>query len=404
MIVQGFSYLNGKNVLLLQGPVGPFFRRLAHDLKRAGARVHKVNFNGGDWFFSPCGASNFRGHKDAWPAYFEGLLGSRKIDTVMLFGDCRELHQIAHSIALQQGVDICVFEEGYIRPDYITFERHGVNNHSLIPRDAAFYLAHPAAHEIRPLYVGNTYWYAVRCAALYYFAAGILQPWFKHYEHHRPLNWAEFGPWLRSMGRKQYYRYSERALTQQFCGESVPSFFLVPLQVYNDAQVHVHSDFDSVTQFIIEVTASFAAAAPPDTLLVIKHHPMDRGYHDYSQLIAARIAQLGLQNRCFYIHDQHLPTLLQRARGVVVINSTVGLSALHHGTPLKVCGNAIYDMPGLTFQGDLDDFWQAAERAQPDTLLLNNFLHYLVAHTQLNGSFYKKLAKVGTATGLRWMV
>lgn len=43
----------------------------------------------------------------------------------------------------------------------------------------------------------------------------------------------------------------------------------------------------------------------------------------------------------FYIHDQHLPALLEHARGAMMINSTVGLSAIHHNTPLKVCGTAI---------------------------------------------------------------
>ena len=38
----------GKRVLLLQGPVGPFFSNLAHDLRHAGAEVLKVNFNAGD--------------------------------------------------------------------------------------------------------------------------------------------------------------------------------------------------------------------------------------------------------------------------------------------------------------------------------------------------------------------
>ena len=36
----------GRNILMLQGPVGPFFARLAKDLQWAGAKVHKVNFNG----------------------------------------------------------------------------------------------------------------------------------------------------------------------------------------------------------------------------------------------------------------------------------------------------------------------------------------------------------------------
>lgn len=38
-----------KRVLLLQGPVGPFFWNLAKDLRSVGATVFKFNFNAGDW-------------------------------------------------------------------------------------------------------------------------------------------------------------------------------------------------------------------------------------------------------------------------------------------------------------------------------------------------------------------
>jgi capsular polysaccharide export protein len=147
---------------------------------------------------------------------------------------------------------------------------------------------------------------------------------------------------------------------------------------------------------------SFATHAPPKTVLIIKHHPLDRGYHDYSKFIQKLAAQLGLQQRCCYIHDQHLPTLIQFARGVVVINSTVGLSALHHDTPTKLCGKANYNIVGLTFQGTLDDFWSNAQTAKPDKRLLANFQNYLIRTTQLNGSFYKRLPKATTATGWHW--
>jgi capsular polysaccharide export protein len=109
-----------------------------------------------------------------------------------------------------------------------------------------------------------------------------------------------------------------------------------------------------------------------------------------------------MQRRCIYIHDQNLPQLLQFARGVVVINSTVGLSALHHGIPLKVCGHANYDMPGLTYMGSLDDFWIKAQQNKPDSHLLQCFHKYLVNYTQLNGSFYRCLHPEMSATGFSW--
>lgn len=402
MIERGISEFRGERVLLLQGPVGPFFRRLADDLTLAGAQVFKVNFNGGDWLFYSDGAFNYRGRMEDWPAYFEALLDQLNVDVVMLFGDCRPIHKPAHRIAHRRGLEIGVFEEGYLRPDYVTLEQFGVNYHSLIPRQPGFYLNMPVPAIDRPIPLGNTYWYAVLWAVLYYFAAGLLKPLFSHYVHHRPLTWMEFFPWARSVWRKGYYSFKERNTLPRLTGKWKGRYFLAPLQVYNDAQIHTHSGFKSIGNFIDEVMASFAKHAPQDTVLVIKHHPMDRGYHDYTAFIGKRVDEFGLHGRCFYIHDQHLPTLMTNSRGVVVINSTVGLSALHHGTPLKVCGNAIYDMPGLTFQGSLDDFWQNSQLSKPDSALLQRFNGYLVQRTQLNGSFYKRLPIIASVAGLRW--
>src|SRR5205085_11035571 len=114
------------------------------------------------------------------------------------------------------------------------------------------------------------------------------------------------------------------------------------------------------------VVTSFAARAPRDAALVIKHHPLDRGFHDYSRLIRGLREEFALDQRLLYIHDQHLPTLLESMRGAVVINSTAGLSALSHNAPVKVCGVAIYDIRGLTFQGSLDNFWLEADSLEYD--------------------------------------
>jgi capsular polysaccharide export protein len=46
-----------------------------------------------------------------------------------------------------------------------------------------------------------------------------------------------------------------------------------------------------------------------------------------------------------------MPELLTHAKAVVTINSTAGISALMHNKPLKVMGNALYDIKGMTYQG-----------------------------------------------------
>lgn len=404
MVRGGFSIFKGKRVLLLQGPVGPFFRRLAQDLTQAGAQVFKVNFNGGDWLFYPNHTFNYCGQPEDWPTYFEALLEQLHVDLIMLFGDCRPIHRLAHEIAHRRGVEIWVFEEGYIRPHYITLERFGVNENSTIPRSPIYYLNAPTQPIEAPLPLGNTFWYAVLWAVLYYFSANLLKPFFLHYKHHRPLTCLECLPWLRSLWRKGCYKLKERGMLTLLKGKFAGRYFLVALQVHNDAQILNHSDFDTIEHFVDKVMTSFAHHASQSRILVIKHHPMDRGYCNYAAFIAKRVKLLGLQGRCFYIHDQHLPTLLAHTRGVVVVNSTVGLSAIMHGVPVKVCGKAFYNMKGLTFHRPLNRFWREAQDDKPNLQLFQRFRNYLVFHSQLNGSFYKRLPTVASSTGLRWML
>lgn len=402
MITGGISIYRDKRVLLLQGPMGPFFRRLATDLERAGAKTVKVNFNGGDWLFSPRGSVAFRGRREEWAAFFEQLLIDRKIDIVLLFGDCRPMHREAHAIATRRGLEIGVFEEGYIRPDYITLERFGVNGYSLIPRMPAFYFRNPRVHVPSTLHVGRTFGSWAWWTILYYAASILSRPLFPHYRHHRPLTAGEALPWMRSAWRKLKYQVKERGVQAELEGVFSKKYFLVPLQVHNDAQVTIHSAFDEVKRFIDIALASFAAHAPAGTLLVFKHHPMDRGYRDHTRLLRLLSEAYGIRSRVRYIHDQHLPTLLEHARGVVVINSTAGLSALHHGTPVKVCGAAIYDMQGLTYQGTLDEFWKDARDTVIDRELYERYRSYVIGNTQLNGNYYRRLRLPGSCAGLVW--
>lgn len=379
----------GKRVLLLQGPVGPFFARLAEALRARGATVYKVNFNGGDWVFYPRQSFHYRGTLTDWPSELEHLVATLRIQAVVLFGDCRPVHVPAHRIARNLGVEVWAFEEGYVRPNYVTFEPFGVNNRSRLPREPKAYLDNAAPPLPAERQVGNTFWPMALWATLYYAAAFLLRPAFRRDLHHRPLAVREALPWLVSPLRKWMYKLAERGVERRLAGLQSKRYFLVPLQVHVDAQVRVHSSFGSVYAFIESVVASFAAHAAPEDLLVIKHHPLDRGYHDYGDLILQLTGSYGLQGRLLYVHDQHLPTLLANARGVVLINSTVGLSALHHGTPLKVVGEALYDLPGLTAQCTLDAFWRAPEQWVRDPALYQAFLAHVVAKTQVNGSFYR---------------
>ncbi|MEE6591625.1 capsule biosynthesis protein, partial [Campylobacter coli] len=131
---------SGKNVLLLQGPVGTFFHRLAIKMKKNKAKVLKLNFNGGDFFFYPSGKRCKCDEKDL-ENFYENFFKEKKIDAIVMYNDCRLIHAKAIKVARKLGIGIWIFEEGYLRPYCITFEKDGVNANSSLPRDKNFYLS-----------------------------------------------------------------------------------------------------------------------------------------------------------------------------------------------------------------------------------------------------------------------
>ncbi|MEZ4326867.1 MAG: hypothetical protein R3B40_16745 [Polyangiales bacterium] len=393
------------HALLLQGPAGPFFLRLGKELRNEGIQVTKVNLHAGDVLFYPGpDAVSYRGELRDFGAWVARVIVERRVDGIFLFGDCRAYHRAAIEAARAAGVAVWVFEEGYLRPNWLTYEQHGVNGHSRMSRDPDFYRAafraagRPTERPAWP--VGDTFkaagWYHTFSAVAYTCANHA----FPHYQHHLDLNALYHARrWVTGAARKQWYAWYERGQLEEILQRFDGRYFFVPLQVHSDFQI-THSSYADVTEFVREVVASFARSAPMDHALVLKHHPMDRPFRDYSELLRSLERKHGLEGRLFYIHDQHLPTLLVHARGCVTINSTVGLSSVHHRTPTKAMGNAIYDMPGLTHQGSLESFWRDPQPVDAETY--RSFRWWLLEHNQANGSVMARLQPARNPTGVLW--
>lgn len=388
------TLLAGQRYLLLQGPMGPFFSELARWLERQGRQAVNVVFNGGDKFYCrKVKAYAWRKTAAEFPQWLEETWQGYRFDTVICFGDCRPLHQAARQWSQANGVRFLVFEEGYLRPHYITLEENGVNAWSSLPRDAAFYRN---LHDLPPLQAEEIKASAFRrCwhAAVYYLMGSYHRDDFPHYRHHKCFSpWYEARCWWRAGWRKQWYRLLESKILKRLGNELSQHYYLAILQVYNDSQVSQHSNYGDVREYIEEVIASFAKNAPLREHLVIKHHPMDRGHRMYGPLIKRLSDIYGVSDKVIYVHDLPMPQILHHARAVVTINSTAGISALVHKKPLKVMGRAMYDIDGLTFQGHLDAFWTSDFK--PDGELFSKFHAYLKTSTQINAVFYSKNYKL----------
>jgi capsular polysaccharide export protein len=350
-----------RSVLLLQGLMGPFFHRLGQGLSRAGHTVHKVNFNGGDRaFWRLPGGIDYRGSKADWPAALKDLIRKHKVTDVFLFGDCRDHHLAAMCVCRELGVRVLVFEEGYLRPDWVTLEDGGVNGHSSLPRDPDYYRRTAAALPQVPLH--NRVQSSFRRRAiesLAYNAADVLTRWhYPHWDNHRPWHpLVESMGWARKLWRKREREAAGAALVTRLKQSGAP-YFLFPLQLDSDAQIRIHSPFEDIADAMKTVIKSFAAHAPAGVRLVIKEHPLDNGVRDWEQVLGDIAANFKVGDRVDYLVGSDIESISARARGLVTINSTTGTLGLALGVPVVVLGDAIYDMAGITCQNGLDAFWQ----------------------------------------------
>ena len=379
--------ITAHRVLLLQGPMGNFFQQLSAWLESYNIDCYKVNFNAGDWFFyHGTNSFNYHGRLDNFQAWLKEHLLQLNIDAIVCFGDCRFYHAEAKTLAKKLGINFFVFEEGYIRPDYITLERGGVNEFSSV-KQKFLSLANELPKPDQPTPVNSSYRTLVQVALVYY-TMWVLFFWlFPFYKHHRLIHpLAEVFYWLRSLLRRAINFHIEPHRFLDIIKKHDKRYFVVALQVHNDSQIRVHSDYNDVEEFILEVLSSFASHSPADKHLVFKHHPMDRGYRHYGYLLRKNALTLGIADRVHYVCDVHLPTLLKHSIALITINSTTGLQALFHDRPVKALGRAIYDLPKLTYQGDLNQFWVNPGRV--NRLAYRRFRHTLVHYSQLNGSYY----------------
>lgn len=378
-------------VLLLMGPLGTFFARFANDLQRQGVPVTKLMFPLHEFGFEASHCLPYRGSMEAFPAFLQRLLVERGIRHVFMYGDFIDPHRLALEVIeglntrtdRDFDIDAWVFELGYIRPNFITLERERVNARSSLNKPASFYQALPPVSSIRADYEkpGSRWRKAWKLPT-------FIQHSLTDYPIIRGPHKLQPKPsyllyQVRGLLRKYLYRFSEKKVHHQL--ENGRPYILVPLQVSSDSQVSLGSQYWGMEPFIEELIASFADHHVAGDRLVFKHHPRDRGYNHYGKFIQATARRHGVAHQVLYFHDGALGPILKHAKAVVTINSTVGLQAIYHGIPTKVMGKSYYNLPGLTDQQDLADFWKNPEPSNRG--LFYKFYDHLLNTTQLQGNF-----------------
>lgn len=378
-----------RTFLFLQGVCSPFFARLADRLTGDGHQVLKVNFNAGDLaYWGTRKSANFHGRPQDLRDFLDDLYRRYGITDQVLFGDRRPIHRPAVEHAEALGIRTHVFEEGYFRPHWVTLEREGVNGHSLLPRDPEWFWAVGGDLSGDEAVEPFASLFSVRAAHdVAYHLAGVANPLlFPHYRTHAGVMApVEYLGYIRRFSLLLWWKPRDARLIDGLVACKVP-YYVLPLQLNSDAQIRDHSRFENMAEVIEFVIESFARQAPAGSRLVIKNHPLDMGLAGYGRLIARLERAYDVVGRVDYLESGDLERLVRQASGLVTVNSTVGGVSLGLDCPTTTLSDPIYNLPGLTFQGALDDFWRQGEA--PNRELFRRFRKAVIHATQVNGGFY----------------
>ena len=385
-----------RRFLFLQGPHGPWFHRLGRMLRAAGAEVWRVGFNLGDRAFWPGpGYIAFDAPQDQWPATCARLIDQHQITDLVLYGDTRPIHAKAVAEAKARGLTVHVFEEGYLRPYWVTYERDGSNGHSRLMDLSVPQMQAALARIDVDLPDTPATWGDMRqhmfWGALYHGFVALGRQSYRNFRPHRALTVGqEFRLYLQRFLMMPLHRVERRLATGRIRRGGFP-YHLAILQLEHDASFRDHSPFASMTDFLALVMAGFARGAPRHHHLVFKAHPLEDGRVPLASEIRRLAALHGLTDRVHFVRGGKLAQLLNDARSAVTVNSTAGQQALWRGVPLRSFGAAVFAKPEFVSEQPLEAFFAAPER--PDTTSYRDYRHFLLETSQVVGGFYSSVGR-----------
>lgn len=376
-----------RRFLFLQGPHGPFFSALAKRLRATGAEVFRIGFNRSDQFFwRGKGYIPYHGTLDDWPDALKDLISRHDITDVVVYGASRPIHLAA----LDLDVRCHVFEEGYLRPYWITYERGGANassalmDISLSDMETALAQDHPKLTEAPDRWGDmnqHMFWGAVYHAIL--MAGNRGYPGFK--PHRTPgVNKEFLLHFTKLIGTP--LRAAWRALASARIKRGGFPYHLVLLQLAHDANFRNFGPFEDQAGFLDEVMRGFAKGAPSHHHLVLKAHPLEDGREPLRPLIAHLSQTHGLTGRVHFVSGGKLARLLDSARSAVTVNSTSAEQALWRGLPLKVFGKAVFNRPEFVSFQSTAAFFESPQI--PDHRAYLVYRAFLLATSQIPGGYY----------------
>lgn len=306
-----YAWANATNAFLPRAEIPGELQIAEQEIQEIVKFIHLKTEARGNGFFSRFFAGDDVLRKQAAAAirYFYDYLRTKDIDLICVWNGTLIPLAAAALVAKKLARRTLFFENGYL-PGTTTVDPAGVNNcSSLVGKTRDFY----ERQTIDQSRLANSY---------------------------------RRSPEIRELKSKWY----QKLLTRKKVGEPekivLPKqFVFLPLQVHDDTQILLHSKLRTMEQFldfVIPAVEIYNEQHGANLHVVVKEHPSDFGRVDYSGLKAKyNRAQVA------FLRFFPTPTLIEKAAGVITINSSVGIEALLKHKPVITLGRAFYNVSGL---------------------------------------------------------
>lgn len=267
-------------------------------------------------------------------AEIDAFLGDQAIDALLVWNGSNRLLSLAIHAAQRRGIPVIYAEHGYF-PGSMQLDRDGVNQASSLTRLIRNGLAQrPPSPELDAQL--DAIIAAVRGAAPSRVVRTAIPPQYLQTRQARVFNALLYRLRPYGLGKPLFPGYQDPPLPTE-------PFVFYPLQVRKDSQLLLHSPiWGNDHAAVIAALAHELAQLQPPRKLVVKFHPQED-----------RLAQIRNDALIRQFPDVtfvcNIPAteLIQRARFVVTINSSVGFEAILLDKPLVTLGDSFYAVPAL---------------------------------------------------------
>lgn len=315
--------------------------------------------------------------------FLEAFILENKIEKIVMMNDLRWQHAIAIHLAKKYNIDYIVFELGLFRPNTITLDHRGVNFNNSVPQNKNFYFNLKSFYKYD--YTSINSGITEKQRNLILIAYILLNKFGKLLGIYCPEN--NRGSMLDYFKRFKN-TYIKKKAPQNATLER--KYIFAPLQVKTDTQTIVHSDYNSMTEFMedtITGVREYRKKYKSNIELVFKEHPMDQGKVSYDDFYK----RYKNYDWVKFLKNGNTKEIIKDSELVITINSTVGLEAIEMYKPVICMGRSFFTIEGIARESHLDrlaDDVNLELVTIKDKELIDNFLNYLRYEYSIEGNLY----------------